>query len=54
MGVVAPGEKKLQFSVLVAGTQSCLLGLDNFLIRTVQHLDIIKVFYSPTNAHVIV
>jgi hypothetical protein len=28
------------FSVLIAGTQSCLLGLDNFHSRTI-HLDII-------------
>jgi hypothetical protein len=37
--------------LLVALTQSCLLGLANFHVSTV-NFDIIKVFYSPTDAQV--
>ena len=37
------GLKKI--SVPVAVTQTCLLGLNNFHIRTVLHLDIIKVLF---------
>jgi len=41
----------LQFSVTVAVTQTCLLGLDNFHIRTVQRLDIIRVLFIHQLMH---
>ena len=40
-----------KINVPVAVTQTCLLGLDNLHIRTVQHLDIIKVLYIHQLMH---
>ena len=41
----------LQFSVTVAVTQTCMLGPDNFHIRTVQRLDIIRVLFIHQLMH---